>query len=125
MSRFFNTAGPANPADHYYLPPLSRIDLGEVRNLMDQKILRPSRPAADGEEISRSSSGPFRSFSESTPSTGSSASTTRKRARSFSSQAFLQRVVGTFPSQPPEGASTPAGGLSVSTGSAGAGRTSS
>jgi hypothetical protein len=37
MSRFFNTAGPVNPADHYCLEPLGRIRIDEVRTLIDQK----------------------------------------------------------------------------------------
>jgi hypothetical protein len=37
MSRFFNTAGPVNPSDHYCLPPLARIDLGEIESLIAQK----------------------------------------------------------------------------------------
>ena len=37
MSRFFNTAGPVNPVEHYCLPPLARIHLDEVRLLIDQK----------------------------------------------------------------------------------------
>ncbi|PWR73509.1 AAA-like domain-containing protein [Methanospirillum stamsii] len=35
--RFFNTAGPVNPTDHYYLDPLSRFDLEEILNLIQQK----------------------------------------------------------------------------------------
>ncbi|MDY7226491.1 ATP-binding protein [Hyalangium rubrum] len=34
MSRWFNTAGPCNPADHYMLPALQRLP--EVRSLIDQ-----------------------------------------------------------------------------------------
>lgn len=34
--RFFNTAGPVNPARHYYLPPLERFDLDEVLLLIQQ-----------------------------------------------------------------------------------------
>jgi hypothetical protein len=34
--RFFNTAGPVNPAQHYYLPPLERFDLDEVLLLIQQ-----------------------------------------------------------------------------------------
>lgn len=35
--RFFNTAGPVNPEDHYCLPPLERLDLNEILMLIDQK----------------------------------------------------------------------------------------
>ncbi len=35
--RFFNTAGPVNPADHYCIPPLERWDLQEILDLIDQK----------------------------------------------------------------------------------------
>lgn len=35
--RFFNTAGPVNCADHYCLPPLSRLDMDEVSSLIAQK----------------------------------------------------------------------------------------
>jgi hypothetical protein len=35
--RFFNNAGPINPADHYCLPPLERFDLAEVERLIAQK----------------------------------------------------------------------------------------
>ena len=35
--RFFNTAGPIKPKDHYSLDPLSRIDLDEVLSLINQK----------------------------------------------------------------------------------------
>ena len=35
--RFFNTAGPVNPADHYHLDPLARIDRDEVLSLIQQK----------------------------------------------------------------------------------------
>ena len=35
--RFFNTAGPINPVDHYCLPPLSRFNLEEVLALIAQK----------------------------------------------------------------------------------------
>jgi len=37
MSRFFNTAGPVNPEDHYCLPPLARIDIDRIRMLIDQE----------------------------------------------------------------------------------------
>ena len=36
-ARFFNTAGPVNSEDHYYLPPLERFDLDEILSLIDQK----------------------------------------------------------------------------------------
>ena len=35
--RFFNTAGPVNPEDHYCLDPLSRFDLEEILSLIWQK----------------------------------------------------------------------------------------
>jgi hypothetical protein len=35
--RFFNTAGPINPADHYNIPPLTRFDLDEMLFLIQQK----------------------------------------------------------------------------------------
>ena len=35
--RFFNTAGPVNPADHYCVPPLGRFDLDEVLLLVRMK----------------------------------------------------------------------------------------
>jgi len=35
--RFFNTAGPVNPADHYCIPPLERLDLDEIMVLIQQK----------------------------------------------------------------------------------------
>ena len=35
--RFFNTAGPIIPADHYHVPPLERLDLDEVLLLIEQK----------------------------------------------------------------------------------------
>jgi len=34
--RFFNTAGPVNPEDHYCLPPLERFDLSEILMLIDR-----------------------------------------------------------------------------------------
>ena len=34
--RFFNTAGPVIPAKHYHVPPLDRLDRGELRSLIDQ-----------------------------------------------------------------------------------------
>ena len=36
-ARFFNTAGPVNSEDHYYLPPLERFDLDEILSLIGQK----------------------------------------------------------------------------------------
>ncbi len=35
--RFFNTAGPVNCKDHYCLPPISRLHLSEILNLIGQK----------------------------------------------------------------------------------------
>ncbi len=35
--RFFNTAGPIKPDLHYCLPPLTRLDLGEVLQLIEQQ----------------------------------------------------------------------------------------
>ena len=35
--RFFNTAGPVRPAEHYLIPPLSRIDLDDVLGLVREK----------------------------------------------------------------------------------------
>ena len=35
--RFFNTAGPVNPTDHYCLPPLARFNLDEILLLIQQK----------------------------------------------------------------------------------------
>ena len=35
--RFFNTAGPVNPQDHYCLSPLERIKLDEILPLIEQK----------------------------------------------------------------------------------------
>ena len=35
--RFFNTAGPVVPEDHYQIPPLARLDLDEALMLIDQK----------------------------------------------------------------------------------------
>ena len=35
--RFFNTAGPIVPADHYHIPPLERFDLDDVLALIEQK----------------------------------------------------------------------------------------
>ena len=35
--RFFNTAGPVRPGDHYCIPPLERFDLEEVLALVRMK----------------------------------------------------------------------------------------
>ena len=35
--RFFNTAGPVVPADHYFIPPLDRVDMDEILMLIWQK----------------------------------------------------------------------------------------
>ena len=35
--RFFNTTGPVVAADHYCIPPLERLNLDEIRTLIDQK----------------------------------------------------------------------------------------
>jgi len=35
--RFFNTAGPVNSADHYCLPPIDRLNLPEIVQLIQQK----------------------------------------------------------------------------------------
>lgn len=37
VMRFFNTTGPIDPEDHYFVPPLSRLDLGEVLRLVQEK----------------------------------------------------------------------------------------
>jgi hypothetical protein len=37
MARFFNTAGPVNPAKHYSLSPLSRLEIEELIQLIDQE----------------------------------------------------------------------------------------
>ena len=37
MERFFNTAGPTIPADHYHLDPLSRLDWEEIEHLIATK----------------------------------------------------------------------------------------
>ena len=36
--RFFNTAGPVRPEDHYRVPPLARLDLEEILRLIRQKM---------------------------------------------------------------------------------------
>lgn len=47
--RFFNTAGPVNPAIHYCLPPLERFDLQDVLLLIaQQKYFVLHAPPADG-----------------------------------------------------------------------------
>ncbi len=35
--RFFNTEGPVDCARHYCLPPLARLDMADVRMLIDQQ----------------------------------------------------------------------------------------
>lgn len=35
--RYFNTAGPLDPQDHYCIPPLARMDLDYVLNLIRQE----------------------------------------------------------------------------------------
>ena len=35
--RFFNTAGPVHPQDHYCLPPLERFALDDILMLIAQK----------------------------------------------------------------------------------------
>jgi hypothetical protein len=37
MERFFNTAGPSDPEDHYCLSPLDRINLPEIIKLIEQR----------------------------------------------------------------------------------------
>ncbi|WP_291321204.1 AAA-like domain-containing protein [Desulfonatronospira sp.] len=37
MERFFNTAGPTIPDDHYHIDPLHRVDWEEIQHLMDHK----------------------------------------------------------------------------------------
>ncbi|GAB6059146.1 AAA family ATPase [Desulfonatronum parangueonense] len=37
MEKFFNTSGPIDPADHYSLPPLHRVDWQEVNHLIRTK----------------------------------------------------------------------------------------
>lgn len=37
MPRFFNTAGPTIPADHYHLDPLYRLDWEEIQHLINNK----------------------------------------------------------------------------------------
>ena len=49
--RFFNTAGPVRPEEHYHIPPLDRLELDGVLTLIRKKILRPPRAAANGQDI--------------------------------------------------------------------------
>ncbi len=35
--RFFNTAGPVDPADHYTIPPLARLADEDLLSLIGQK----------------------------------------------------------------------------------------
>ncbi len=35
--RFFNTSGPVVAADHYCIPPLQRVNLGQVLALIGEK----------------------------------------------------------------------------------------
>lgn len=37
MARFFNTAGPIIPEDHYHIAPLQRLNLGDILTLISQK----------------------------------------------------------------------------------------
>ncbi|MDO9226340.1 MAG: AAA family ATPase, partial [Pseudomonadota bacterium] len=37
MEKFFNTAGPIIPADHYHIPSFERIDWDEIQSLIAQK----------------------------------------------------------------------------------------
>ncbi|MBD3420578.1 MAG: hypothetical protein GF398_10720 [Chitinivibrionales bacterium] len=37
MSRFFNTCGPVDPADHYTLDPLQRVDINSLFDLVRHK----------------------------------------------------------------------------------------
>ena len=47
--RSFNTAGPVKPADHYLIPPLSRIDPDEVLGLVrDEKYFVLHAPRQTG-----------------------------------------------------------------------------
>lgn len=47
--RFFNTAGPVNPHDHYCIPPPERFDPEEILLLIAQKkyfvLHAPRQPA--------------------------------------------------------------------------------
>ena len=51
--RFFNTTGPVVAADHYCIPPLSRLDVDDLLRLVREKRyfvlhVRAARPPADG-----------------------------------------------------------------------------
>ena len=37
VMRYFNTEGPVEPEEHYCIPPLSRVDLDEIRTLIARK----------------------------------------------------------------------------------------
>ena len=37
MERFFNTAGPNIPEDHYHIPSLERVDWEEIQRMIAQK----------------------------------------------------------------------------------------
>ena len=37
MEKFFNTAGPIIPEDHYYIPSFDRVDWPEIKTLINQK----------------------------------------------------------------------------------------
>lgn len=37
MTRFFNTSGPVVAEDHYQIPPLTRLDIAEFRQLVARK----------------------------------------------------------------------------------------
>ena len=47
--RYFNTSGPVVAENHYRIPPLTRIDLAELRLLIDRGryfvLHAPGRPA--------------------------------------------------------------------------------
>lgn len=47
MERFFNTAGPVRADKHYCLSPLSRLNLGEILQLIDQEKYFPGWGYAD------------------------------------------------------------------------------
>src|SRR5512147_1336909 len=38
MARFFNTTGPCNPEDHYFLPPASRLVRADLDRYVGQKL---------------------------------------------------------------------------------------
>lgn len=51
--KFFNTAGPVNPEDHYCLPLLERFSLPDVLTLIDQqKYFLLHAPRQTGQKIS-------------------------------------------------------------------------